>query len=63
MTKTEFSVEFPNGDYWIAVKATEYSRGRACNIAYIDCEIDKDIVNCVIKPTIKSFPYQAYHYY
>ena len=58
-----FSVEFPNGDYWIAGRASENSRGRACNIAYIDRDIDIEIVECIIKPTIKSFPYQAYRYY
>ena len=58
-----FSVEFPNGDYWIAVRASESSRGRACNIAYIDREIEPDIISCVIMPTIKSFPYQAHRFY
>ena len=58
-----FSVEFLNGDYWIAVGASENSRGRACNIAYIDRDIDIEIVECIIKPTIKSLPYQAHRYF
>lgn len=62
-TRHSYSVEFPNGDYWIAVGASENSRGRACNIAYIDLEIEPDIISCVIMPTIKSFPYQAHRFY
>ena len=58
-----FSVEFPNGDYWIAVRASENSRGRACNIAYIDRDIEQELIECVIKPTIKSYPYQAHRFY
>ena len=58
-----FSVEFSNGDYWVAVGAGDSARGRACNIAYIDREIDENTVRCIIMPTIKSFPYQAYRYF
>ena len=58
-----FSVEFLNGDYWIAVRASENSRVRACNIAYIDREIEPNIISCIIMPTIKSLPYQAYRFY
>ena len=61
--RNNFSVEFLNGDYWIAVGASDSARGRACNIAYIDRDIDIEIVECIIKPTIKSLPYQAYRYY
>ena len=61
--KNNYSVGFPNGDYWIAVGASENSRGRACNIAYIDLEIEPDIISCIIMPTIKSFPYQAHRFY
>ena len=57
------NVEFVNGDCWTAVTATESSRGRACNIAYIDRDIDQDLIDCVIRPTIKSYPYQAHRYY
>lgn len=63
LSLNNFSVEFPNGDYWIAVGASESSRGRACNIAYIDLEIEPDIISCVIMPTIKAFPYQAHRFY
>ena len=62
-SKNNFSVEFPNGDYWIAVGAATNARGMACNIAYIDQDIDDEIIYCIIMPTIKSFPYQAYRYY
>lgn len=62
-SSNSYSVKFPNGDYWIAVGASENSRGRACNIAYIDQDIDDEIIACIIMPTIKSLPYQAYRYY
>ena len=52
-----------NGDYWQAVVATIGARGRACNIAYIDREISQEIINTVIMPTLKCFPYTAYNYY
>lgn len=62
-SKWDFSVEFPNGDYWKAVGAATNARGMACNIAYIDQNIDDETIACIIMPTIKSFPYQAYRYY
>ena len=62
-TRYSMDVSFTNGDQWIAVRASENSRGRACNIAYIDHDIDPDIISCVIIPTIKSYPYQAHSYY
>ena len=62
VTRNSIDVDFTNGDWWTAVKANENSR-RRCDIAYIDHDIDPDIINCVIKPTIKSYPYQAIMYY
>ena len=52
--------DFDNGDRWIVVKASECSRGQACNIAYIDRTINYDLIQKIIMPTIKAFPYQAY---
>ena len=54
---------FENNDIWLAVGASESSRGRACNVAYIDSDIDDNIVQHVLLPTIKNYPYQAYKYY
>ena len=55
--------DFDNGDRWTVVKATDGARGNSCNIAYIDRMINDDLVEKVIMPTIKAFPYQAYRYY
>lgn len=55
--------EFANGDSWQAVPAIDQSRGRACNVAYIDKRISEDVVNKVIKPCLKIPPYRAYYYY
>lgn len=56
-------VNFDNGDKWVVVKANESARGNSCNIAYIDRMISDELVETVIMPTIKAFPYQAYRYY
>lgn len=62
-TANSARVIFENGDEWIVVKATDGARGYACNVAYIDRMINDDLVEKVIMPTIKAFPYQAYRYY
>lgn len=56
-------IVFKNGDEWTVVIANDGSRGRACNIAYIDKNIDKEVVQTVIMPTIKALPYGAYNFY
>ena len=56
-------IEFENGDFWRALKATENCRGMSCNVAYIEHTIAKEVVWNVIKPTIKSLPFQAYEYF
>lgn len=60
---SETYVRFLNDDIWMVVLATEHSRGRACNIALIDSDIDEEIVYTVIMPTVKSYPYRAYNFY
>ena len=62
-TSTRVGFDFENGDEWRIAPGVESSRGCACNIAYIDRMIPDDIVEKVIMPTIKAFPYQAYSYY
>lgn len=59
----QINATFKNGDYWLATGATDSCRGRACNIAYIDCDISPDIIQCVILPTVKQPPFQGIHYY
>ncbi len=56
-------VVFKNGDEWTVAIANDGSRGRACNIAYIDKNIDEEVVQTVIMPTIKALPYRAYNFY
>lgn len=62
-TLTGSFVEFINGDFWQAVRASENQRANRCNVAYIDRNIDQDIINCVIRPAITLNPFQAEHYY
>lgn len=54
---------FENGDHWMAVRASENQRGRATNISYIDDEIPQEVINCIIKPCTKAYPFQAINYY
>lgn len=43
--------------------ATDSRRGEACNISYIDIEIDDAIINTIIRPATKRAPYTAIHYF
>ena len=54
---------FTNGDTWDLVHISPNTRGKACNIAYIDNAITQEVIDTIIFPTIKSLPYTAYHYY
>ena len=56
-------IVFKNGDEWTVAIANDGSRGRACNIAYIDKNINEEVVQTVIMPTIKALPYRAYNFY
>ena len=56
-------VEFDNGDYWKAIGAHDSARGNSINISYIDHAISEDVVNCIIKPCTKAYPFQAINYY
>ena len=60
---SETYVHFLNDDVWKVVPATNQSRGRACNIALIDSDIDGETVYAIIMPTVKAYPYQAYNFY
>ena len=56
-------IRFSNNDVWIVAPATDCSRGIACNIALIDNDIEQDIINTIIMPTLKMKPYRAYNFY
>ena len=62
-TTNTVSADFTNGDYWLVTKATDGAKSYTCNVAYIDRMINDDLVEKVIMPTIKAFPYQAFRYY
>ena len=61
MSKTY--VQFLNGDIWRTVSATRNSRGEISNIALIDLDIEQDIIDTIIMPTLKKKPYQVYNFY
>ena len=56
-------IEFDNGDEWEVVLASDTARGRACNVSLIESCTPKDIVDEIILPCTKSYPYRAYNYY
>ena len=60
-TKINTSVIFENGDTWKVIAANECSRGQRCNIAYIERNIDFNIYQTIICPTITAFPFSAIH--
>ena len=62
-TSYSTTIYFENGDIWMIVPAKENSKGYSCNVSYIERDIPKDIIECVIRPCTKAFPYQAYNYY
>lgn len=63
ITSYDISLYCENGDIWKMYKASDCSRGASCNIGLIEYGTPKRIVNEIIKPCIKAFPYRAYNYY
>lgn len=57
------SFKTQSGDYWVAVKTNEYARGYRCNISYIDKTIPEDIVNEIVIPATKAYPYRGFEYF
>lgn len=51
-SSNETFVELKDGTIYQTVLATQSARGHKCNKAYIDSDIDKEIVYCVIKPML-----------
>ena len=62
-TKHTYELYFTNGDSWMACSAIESNRGRACNISYIDHNIDADFINTIIKHCTRCKPFNALHYF
>ena len=43
-----YTVELHNGDYYKAIKASDNARGYRWQYTYIDTDIDKELLDCVI---------------
>ena len=54
---------FDNNDIWSVVRASDNGRGHATNISYIDRRIPQNVINTIIKPATKAWPYQAFKFY
>lgn len=54
---------FDNNDIWTVVRASDCERGHYANISYIDRRINQDIINSIIKPATKAWPYRAFNFY
>lgn len=57
------SFQTQEGDYWKAVKANDFARGYLCNISYIDKTIPEDIINEIVVPATRSYPFQGLNYF
>lgn len=52
--------DFYNGDSWrLAVADPSGTRGRRCNIAYVERSIDYETYRTLINPCLYNFPYSA----
>jgi hypothetical protein len=58
-SKSNYWVEFENGDIWRACSARESARGLKANVAYIDHMISPIFIDEVIKPCLTAYPFQA----
>ena len=63
VSKNLTTAAFTNGDIWQVTTAQCDSRGRRCNIAYIDYDIPDTIIEEVIKPIVTLPPYQGINYF
>lgn len=63
-SRDEYKIIFSNGDIWTCLAANKYSGcGKRCNIALVDRNISKKIVDCVIRPCLVRQPFGAIGYY
>ena len=63
ISKLQSYIIFDNNDIWRVVGASDCGRGYAANISYIDRRIPQNIINTIIKPATKAWPYQAFKFY
>lgn len=58
------TAKFSNGDIWqVMIASPNTTRGRRCNITYIDYDIPDEIIEEVIKPIVTLPPYQGINYF
>lgn len=57
------TIQYDNGDTWIALRADENRRGQRCNVSYIDTRIDPDIIQQIIIPCTTAAPFRAIQYF
>ena len=63
-SRYEYKIIFSNGDIWACMAANNGNCcGRRCNIALIDRNISKEIVDSIILPCLVRYPYGAVGYY
>lgn len=62
-SKLRMSFYAGNGDTWEVVSAVESSRGRKCNISYIERGIPDEIVQHIIIPCTVALPFRAITYF
>lgn len=63
ISKTNYWIEFDNGDLWRVVRSNESARGYKANISYVDARIDPDFVCTVIRYSTYLPPYNAIRYF
>lgn len=63
INKVQSYIIFDNADIWRVVRASDSGRGYATNISYIDRRIPQNVINTIIKPATKAWPYQAFKFY
>ena len=56
-------IVFGNGDMWRVVRASDSGRGFATNVSYIDIRTPQEVINTIIKPATKSWPFQSFNFY
>lgn len=61
--KHDACIIFENEDYWKVIRASDNSRGNKLNISYIEYGIDKEIIDCIIRPCTCIYPFQAFNYF
>ena len=63
-SRYEYKIIFSNGDIWTCMAANKYNCcGRRCNIALVDKNISKKVVDCIIRPLLVRQPFGAIGYY